>query len=82
MYTAALARGKSLPTDNNPNLSHHPADGMEKGDDTPWGLREHRVSWTHWLSKDGIWDRFCTISHVANMNGKELEARSPRRTAA
>ena len=31
------------------------------------------MKWTVWLTKDAIWERFHTISHIANLHGDELE---------
>ena len=36
-------------------------------------LGEHSAKWTVWLSKDAVWERFHTISHIANLRGKQLE---------
>ncbi|MCJ1288898.1 hypothetical protein MMC34_000429 [Xylographa carneopallida] len=36
-------------------------------------LGEDSVKWTVWLTKDAIWERFHTISHIANLHGDELE---------
>ena len=52
--------------------------------DTPWTitganplfslpLGEHSIKWTVWLSKDAVWERFRTISHIANLKGEQLE---------
>jgi len=31
------------------------------------------LKWTVWLSKDAIWDRFHTISHIANLDSEKLQ---------
>lgn len=36
-------------------------------------LGEGIVKWTVWLSKNDLWDRFHTISHIANLKGEQLE---------
>ncbi|MCJ1406737.1 hypothetical protein MMC19_000805 [Ptychographa xylographoides] len=42
----------------------------------PWfsmPLGEDSVKWTVWMTKDLIWERFRTISHIANLEGDKLE---------
>ena len=36
-------------------------------------LGEDSESFTYWLSKDAIWDRFHTISYIAMLEGDNLE---------
>jgi hypothetical protein len=36
-------------------------------------LGKESVEWSTWLTKEGVWDRFHTISHVAVLEGEELE---------
>lgn len=36
-------------------------------------LGEGKVKWTVWLSKDALWSRLQTLSHIAVLKGDELE---------
>jgi len=36
-------------------------------------LGEDSVKWTVWLTKDAIWERFRTLSHIANLEEGQLE---------
>ena len=36
-------------------------------------LETHVVRWTNWLTKEAVWRRFQTISHIANLKGDDLE---------
>ena len=36
-------------------------------------LGEHAVKWSVWMSKEAVWSRFSTISHIANLKGREIE---------
>ena len=47
---------------------HFPQFSLPLGEDT--------VKWTVWLSDDGVWDRFTTLSQIANLDeGKKEEVR-------
>lgn len=35
-------------------------------------IGEETVEFTHWLSRDAIWDRFHTLSHFAVLEGQQL----------
>ena len=39
-------------------------------------LGEDHLKWGVRLSKEGIWDRFRTISHVSVLEGQQLEVKS------
>lgn len=39
-------------------------------------LGEDQIKWTVWLSRDGVWKRFRTLSQVAMLEGEELEVRA------
>jgi len=36
-------------------------------------LGEDIAKWTVWLTKEAVWERFHTNSHIANLKGQELE---------
>lgn len=36
-------------------------------------LGEESEEWTVWLSEDGLWDRYSTLSQIAVLEGKELK---------
>jgi hypothetical protein len=36
-------------------------------------LGEHTVKWTDWLTKEQLWSRFSTISHISVLQGSEME---------
>jgi len=39
-------------------------------------LGEESIKWTEWLSDDGVWARFTTLSQIANLDdGKKEEVR-------
>ena len=37
-------------------------------------LGEETVKWTHWLSDEKIWDRFSTLSQIANLTEEKRES--------
>lgn len=36
-------------------------------------LGEENVKWVHWLSEEGIWSRFSTLSQIANLKEDQRE---------
>ena len=36
-------------------------------------IGEERVKWTVWLSDDGVWDRYTTLSQIANLDEVKRE---------
>ena len=36
-------------------------------------LGEHTDKWEIWLSKEAFWDRYRTLSHIANLKGEQVE---------
>lgn len=39
-------------------------------------LGEETETWMVWLSKDALWERFHTLSHIAILTGERLEVSS------
>lgn len=39
-------------------------------------LGEHADTWEVWLSKEDVWSRYYTLSHIANLKGEQLEVSS------
>ena len=36
-------------------------------------LGKHVANWTHWLTKEQVWSRFSTISHISVLDNARLE---------
>lgn len=36
-------------------------------------LGEHAQDWEVWLTKEGVWSRYHTLSQIANLEGEQLE---------
>ncbi|KAK2812345.1 hypothetical protein FQN50_001344 [Emmonsiellopsis sp. PD_5] len=63
--------------DNQPRFRHDKWKAVLDNNDLKlfaWPMGEGRVPFKRTLSKQAIWDRYCTLSHVANLQGEELKS--------